>query len=127
MRISIRVLCFSGLVIVGLSAYAQINLPFGKTKEPERLSKEDISAALVLKKGDFDKCREEHKKKEPTVSGKLLMRFAVEPSGKTTDITLVSTEFKNTTFDNCLSDAVKGWTFQKAKQKSAAYDLLQTF
>lgn len=39
----------------------------------------------------------------------------------------MSTQFKSTTFANCLSGKIRGWTFSKAKQKSDAYDLLQAF
>jgi len=106
---------------------AQINLPFGSQKEVEKLSKSDISAALLLKNGDIDKCRSEHKKKEPKVSGKLVARFTVETSGKTSGITIVSTEFKTTTFATCLTGVIRDWTFPKAKEKSAPFDMPQTF
>ena len=108
-------------------AAAQLNLPLGKQKEVEKLSKSDISKEMVFKNGDIDKCKEEHKKKEPKVTGNLAARFAVAPNGTTTDVSIVSTQFKSTTFANCLSDKIRGWTFTKAKEKSANYDLLASF
>jgi hypothetical protein len=108
-------------------AAAQLNLPIGKQKEVEKLSKNDISKEMLLKNGDIDKCKEEHKKKEPKVTGNLAARFAVGTDGKPTDISIVSTQFKNTTFATCLSDKIRGWTFSKAKEKSANYDLLAAF
>lgn len=108
-------------------AAAQLNLPIGKQKEVEKLSKNDIAKEMLFKKGDIDKCLEEHKKKEPKVNGNLAARFTVQPNGTTSDISIISTQFKSTTFATCLSDRIRGWTFTKAKEKSAAYDLLQTF
>jgi hypothetical protein len=108
-------------------AAAQLNLPIGKQKEVEKLSKNDIAKEMVFKNGDIDKCKEEHKKKEPKVTGNLAARFAVAPNGTTTDISIVSTQFKGTTFATCLSDKIRGWTFTKAKEKSANYDLLAAF
>jgi hypothetical protein len=106
---------------------AQMNLPGAKQKEVEKLSKGDISKAMVFNKGDIDKCKEEHKKKEPKVTGQLAARFTVEPNGSTSGITIVSSQFKGTTFATCLGDKIKNWSFNKAKQKSDPYDLVQGF
>jgi hypothetical protein len=108
-------------------ASAQFNLPFGNQKEVDKLSKTDISQVVLFATSDINKCREDHKKKEPKVSGKLVARFTVEPSGKASGITIVSTEFKGTTFAKCLTGLIGDWTFPKSKQKSAPFDLPQTF
>lgn len=117
------------LVAVAFAApvCAQMNLPFGKQKEVEKLSKNDIAKAMIFNKGDIDKCQDEHKKKEPKVTGQLAARFTVEPNGSTSGISIVSTQFKSTTFATCLGEKIRGWTFGKAKQKSDPYDLLQAF
>ena len=106
---------------------AQMNLPLGKQKEVEKLSKSDISKAMLFNKGDIDKCKEEHQKKEPKVTGQLAARFTVETNGSTSGIAIVSTQFKSTTFATCLADKIRNWSFGKAKQKSDPYDLLQAF
>ncbi|MBL0123355.1 MAG: AgmX/PglI C-terminal domain-containing protein [Betaproteobacteria bacterium] len=108
-------------------AVAQLNLPFGSQKEVDKLSKVDISKVVLFATGDINKCRSEHKKKEPKVSGKLVARFTVDPSGKTSNINIVSTEFKGSTFAKCLTGLIGDWSFPKSKQKSAPYDLPQTF
>ena len=108
-------------------AVAQLNLPFGSQKEVDKLSKVDISKVVLFATGDINKCRSEHKKKEPKVSGKLVARFTVDPSGKTSNINIVSTEFKGSTFAKCLTRLIGDWSFPKSKQKSAPYDLPQTF
>ena len=112
---------------LAVPAYAQLGLPGMKQKEVEKLSKSDISKELVFKKGDIDKCRDEHKKKEPKVTGTLAARFTVQPSGSTSDIIMVSSQFKGTTFASCLGEKIRGWSFSKAKEKSAPYELVQTF
>lgn len=53
---------------LALPALAQLNLPGMKQKEVEKLSKSDIAKELVFKKGDIDRCKEEHQKKEPKVT-----------------------------------------------------------
>jgi hypothetical protein len=115
------------MFLLAAQASGQIRLPIGKEKEVARLSSADITTALVFKKSEIDRCRDEHRKKEPKVSGKLVARFAVDTSGRTTDLAVVSTEFKGTTFEKCLTEAIRGWTFSKAKEKSAPYELVQTF
>jgi hypothetical protein len=108
-------------------AVAQFNLPLGNQKEIEKLSKAQISQVVLLANSNLDKCRSEHKKKEPKVSGKLVARFTVEPSGKTSGISIISTEFKGSTFAKCLSGVIGDWKFPKSKQKSDPYELPQTF
>jgi len=43
------------------------------------------------------------------------------------DITIVSTEFKGSTFAKCLSNVIADWSFPKGKTKSDPFDLPQTF
>src|SRR5262245_26965410 len=97
-------------------AAAQLNLPIGKQKEVQKLSKSDIAKEMVFKKGDIDKCLEEHKKKEPKVTGTFAARFNVDTGGNTTDIQTVSTQ--TSAFGSCMQGKIKGWTFSKAKEKS---------
>jgi len=110
-----------------LPAAAQLSLPGMKQKEVDKLSKSDIGKEMLLKNGDIDKCKEEHKKKEPKVTGNLVVRFVVDTDGKPTDVQLVSTQFKGTTFATCLNDRIRGWSFSKGKQKSERYEMLQSF
>jgi hypothetical protein len=127
MQLLTKVIALAFMLAGTTQAVAQLNLPFGNQKEVDKLSKLDISKVVLFATSDINKCRDEHKKKEPKVSGKLLARFTVEPSGKTSGITIVSTEFKGTTFAKCLSGLIGDWTFPKSKVKSAPYDLPQTF
>jgi len=127
MKLVLKMVFVALMSACATQALAQFNLPLGNQKEVDKLSKSDISRVVALATGDINKCRDEHKKKEPKVSGKLIARFTVETSGKTTDISIVSTEFKGTTFAKCLSGVIGDWKFSKAKEKSAPYDLPQAF
>jgi hypothetical protein len=127
MQFFTKVIALAFMLAGATQAAAQLNLPFGNQKEVDKLSKADISKVVLFATLDINKCRDEHKKKEPKVSGKLVARFTVEPSGKTSGITIVSTEFKGTTFAKCLSGLIGDWTFPKSKQRSAPFDLPQTF
>jgi hypothetical protein len=127
MRAAFRIAVGAVLAAFAFPAFAQLSLPSLGSKEVQKLSKGDITKELLLKNGDLDKCRDEHKKKQPKVTGKLVARFAVDKSGSTTDMAVVSSEIKGTTFEKCLTEAIRGWTFSKAKEKSAPFDLPQTF
>ncbi len=127
MQLVTKVIALVFMTVCTTPAVAQLNLPFGNQKEVDKLTKADITKVVLFATGDINKCRGEHKKKEPKVSGKLLARFAVEPSGKTSGVTIVSTEFKGTTFAKCLTGVIGDWSFPKSKQRSAPYDLPQTF
>lgn len=115
------------LLAAALAAPASAQLPFGRDKEVDKLSKNDIAKAMFFNKGDIDKCKDEHKKKEPKVTGNLIARFTVDTNGTTTNIGIVSTQFKSTTFATCLEGKIRDWKFGRAKQKSDPYDLLQSF
>jgi hypothetical protein len=127
MQFFTKVIAAAFMLACTTHTFAQLNLPFGNQKEVDKLSKADISKVVLFATGDINKCRSEHKKKEPKVTGKLVARFTVEPSGKTSGINLVSTEFKGSTFAKCLTGLIGDWSFPKSKQKSAPFDLPQTF
>ena len=127
MQFNNKVIALAFMLAFSTQAVAQLNLPFGNQKEVDKLSKADISKVVLFATGDINKCRSEHKKKEPKVTGKLVARFTVETSGKTSGITLVSSEFKGSTFAKCLTGLIEDWSFPKSKQKSAPFDLPQTF
>ena len=125
MKIAATICTF--LLAAVLAAPASAQLPFGKDKEVDKLSKNDIAKAMIFNRGDIDKCKDEHKKKEPKVSGNLAARFTVDTNGTTTNVVIVSSQFKSTTFATCLEGKIRDWKFGKAKQKSDPYDLLQSF
>ena len=127
MKPAARIAALIAAAAFAMPALAQMNLPFGKEKEVEKLSKSDISKAMIFNKGDIDKCKDEHKKKEPKVTGNLAARFTVDTNGTTTNVVIVSSQFKSTTFATCLEGKIKDWKFGKAKQKSDPYDLVQSF
>jgi hypothetical protein len=49
------------------------------------------------------------------VSGKLVMRWNIQTSGKTSAIAVVTEEFKGTYMATCVSGLIKGWTFPRHK------------
>ena len=61
------------------------------------------------------KCGEEQRKREPGRSGKLVMRWSINTSGKVIDVQVVSEEFKSTYFAGCVTGLVKTWKFPKHK------------
>jgi hypothetical protein len=110
------------------AASAQFNLPNPlSSKEKESLSKTDINLVLASNKSAIDNCQAEHKKKEPKATGQLVMRFEIEPSGKTSNIRAVDTKLGNSTFGNCVTKVVREMSFPKHKQKGKPIDQVFTF
>ena len=109
-------------------AQAQLNLPNPmSTKEKESLSKTDINLVLASNKSAIDNCQAEHKKKEPKVTGQLVLRFDIETSGKTSNIKALDTKLGNTTFGNCATKVVREMSFPKHKQKGKPVDQVFSF
>jgi hypothetical protein len=130
MRYAIRTIAATVAATFALGASAQLSLPsnpLGGGKEKENLSKSDINLVVLSNKSAIDKCQDEHKKKEPKVSGNLLVRFEIEPSGKTSKVSTVSTQFKGSTFEKCVSDQIRNWTFPKHKNKGKPIDQAYSF
>lgn len=94
---------------------------------PERLSQSDIMQVVVANKPAIVKCVNEQKKKDPTLSGRLMMRWTIQTSGKTTSVQVTSDEFKKTYLASCMTGLVKGWSFPKHKKPGAAVDFPFTF
>jgi hypothetical protein len=79
------------------------------------LEQSDIMEVVLANKAGLAKCAEEQRKKEPGTSGKLVMRWTILTSGKTSNVGVVSEEFKGTYMASCVGNLIKGWTFPKHK------------
>jgi predicted Zn finger-like uncharacterized protein len=101
--------------------------PGGGANIPERLGQSDIMAVVLANKGSIVKCVNEQKKRDPGVSGKLVMHWMIQTSGRTTGVAVKSDEFKKTYMASCISGLIKGWTFPKHKKQGDPIDFPFTF
>lgn len=89
--------------------------PGGGGSIPDSLQPSDIMATVLANKPALVNCVSEQKKRNPGVSGRLVMQWDISPSGRTSHISVVSDEFKSTYMAQCMSGLIKGWQFPKHK------------
>lgn len=94
----------------------------GSSDVPERLGQSDIMAVVVANKPAIVKCVNEQKKKDPGLTGRLVMRWVIQTNGKTTGVSVKSEEFKKTYMATCISGLIKGWNFPKHKKQGDPID-----
>jgi predicted Zn finger-like uncharacterized protein len=99
----------------------------GSAKVQESLAQSDIMAVVLNNKPAIVKCVNEQKKRDPDISGKLVMRWVIQTSGKTTGVAVRSDEFKKTYMASCITGLIKGWTFPKHKKQGDPIDFPFTF
>jgi predicted Zn finger-like uncharacterized protein len=101
--------------------------PGGGGKTQDSLAQSDIMAVVLANKPAIVKCVNEQKKKDPGISGKLVMRWVIQPSGRTTAVSVRTDEFKKTHMATCITGLIKGWNFPKHKKQGDPIDFPFTF
>jgi predicted Zn finger-like uncharacterized protein len=81
----------------------------------DSLGQSDIMEVVLANKGGLAGCVAEQKKREPGLSGKLVMKWSIQTSGKTANVSAVSDEFKGTYLAGCIGGLIKGWSFPRHK------------
>ncbi len=89
--------------------------PGGGADLPETLGQAEIMQVVVSNKAAIVRCVSEQKAKDPDASGTLVMRFTVQPSGRTSNVSAVTEEFKATHMAACIGGQIKSWSFPKHK------------
>ena len=89
--------------------------PGGAGGAKETLEQSDIMETVLAHKAELLKCTQEQKAKEPGVSGKLVLKWTVQTSGKVTNVGVVSEEFKGTYMASCVGALVKTFVFPRHK------------
>ncbi|WP_043711786.1 adventurous gliding motility protein GltJ [Corallococcus macrosporus] len=94
---------------------------------PDRLQQSDIMAVVLANKPAIVKCVNEQKKKDPSLSGKLVMRWTIQTSGKTSSVSCRTNEFRSTYMASCISGLIKSWSFPRHKRQGEPIDFPFTF
>lgn len=81
------------------------------------LEQGDIMETVLAHKAQLLKCTDEQKKREPGVSGKLVMKWTVQTSGKVSNVSVVTDEFKGTYMASCVGGLVKTFVFPRHKNQ----------
>jgi predicted Zn finger-like uncharacterized protein len=93
----------------------------------EQLAQSDVMEVVLANRPAIVKCVNEQKKREPGSSGKLVMRWVIQTSGKTTAVAVRTEEFRKTYLATCISGLIKGWTFPKHRKQGDPIDFPFTF
>lgn len=83
----------------------------------DELGTSDIMEVVAANRGQLIKCVEEQRKKDPGTTGKLLMKWTIQTSGRTSNVGVVSEEFKGTPIAGCVGTLIKGMQFPKHKKQ----------
>ncbi|RKH61881.1 adventurous gliding motility protein GltJ [Corallococcus aberystwythensis] len=94
---------------------------------PERLQQSDIMQVVLNNKPSIVKCVNEQKQKDPSLSGKLVMRWTVQTSGKTTSVSCRTDEFRSSYMATCITGLIKSWSFPKHQKQGDPIDFPFTF
>ncbi len=97
------------------------------SRVPERLAQSDIMAVVLANKPAIVRCVNEQKKRDPGISGKLVMRWTIQTSGRTTGVAVRTDEFRKTYMASCITGLIKGWSFPKHRKQGAPIDFPFTF
>ncbi|CAM3103883.1 adventurous gliding motility protein GltJ [Corallococcus sp. ZKHCc1 1396] len=93
----------------------------------DRLQQSDIMQVVLNNKPAIVKCVNEQKQKDPSLSGKLVMRWTVQPSGKTSSVSCRTDEFRTSHMATCITGLIKGWSFPKHQKQGDPIDFPFTF
>lgn len=79
------------------------------------LETSDVMEVVLSNKAALANCVQEQKKREPGISGKLVMKWTIQTSGRTSNVSVVSEEFKGTYLAGCIGGLIKTWSFPRHK------------
>ncbi|MDY7226050.1 AgmX/PglI C-terminal domain-containing protein [Hyalangium rubrum] len=116
-----------GLLLLGMAgtALAQEPAPAKPAALPERLTSADIMSSVKLHKPEIVSCVNAQKAREPEAKGKLVMRWSIQPDGKTAEISCVSG--CSPQLAGCLTEQIQTWTFPAHQVQGAPIDFPFTF
>lgn len=86
--------------------------PGGSTAQ-ESLFPSDIMEVAIANKGAVAACAEAQHKLDPSLSGKLVLRWTIGLDGRVLKVEVVSKEFEHTHIAQCVMRLVKTWQFPR--------------
>lgn len=99
----------------------------GSAEIPDSLSQGDIMQVVISNKPSIARCVQEQKKTDPDLSGRMVVRWTILTSGRTSGVSVRSSEFKSTHMASCITGLIRGMRFPRHKQQGAPIDFPFTF
>ncbi len=99
----------------------------GSGEIPDSLGTADIMRVVVDNKPTIKQCVDEQRKRDASLSGKIVMSWTILASGKTANVSCSSDEFKSSYMAHCLAGLIKGWQFPRHKVQGEQINFPFTF
>lgn len=99
----------------------------GSAKQAAERTHEAIGNVIKSQQAQLVYVLEKWLKKDPNLSGKILLRFTIMPSGSVTNITVVSSTTNNPEFDEAITRYVKRWSFAPIDPGSGSVTVVYPF
>ncbi|HYV43816.1 MAG TPA: AgmX/PglI C-terminal domain-containing protein [Myxococcaceae bacterium] len=94
--------------------------PAPPTKAPKaQLGQSEIMQVVVANKDQVVKCLDTARESDPGLSGKLLMRWTVMPSGETDSVEALPGDLSGSELAHCVTRAIQGWKFPQHSAEQA--------
>jgi hypothetical protein len=82
-------------------------------KELPPLSNADVLGVMRQHIAEFKACNRKQKGIDPSVKGKMVVSFIVNPSGKVGSVKVTTSQFKKTFVASCISKVIRQLSFPK--------------
>jgi hypothetical protein len=77
----------------------------------ETLAQADVLETVLAHRSEVKACVDAERRVQPGLSGKLVVRFNVLPSGTTADVATETEELQGSALAGCIERAVSRWSF----------------
>lgn len=99
----------------------------GSADLPDELSQGDIMQVVLAHKPAIAKCVQQQKANDPNLSGRMVVRWTILTSGRTSGVAVRTSEFRSTKLASCISGLIRTMRFPRHKQQGAPIDFPFTF
>jgi len=79
--------------------------------ESSDVDREKLAAYVRGRKGAIQQCYEKELKRNPSLKGKVVVRFNITPAGRTSDIDIEENTLGNEAVASCIKTTIRGWVF----------------
>ncbi|MBL8910336.1 MAG: AgmX/PglI C-terminal domain-containing protein [Archangium sp.] len=79
--------------------------------ESSDVDREKLAAYVRSRKGAIQQCYEKELKRNPSLKGKVVVRFNITPAGRTSDIDIEENTLGNEAVASCIKTTIRGWVF----------------
>ena len=92
-------------------AMQQLQPELKKLQEKYKNDREKLAAYVRARKGAIQQCYEKELKRNPSLKGKVVVRFSITTSGRTGDIDIEENTTGNEAVASCIKTTIRGWVF----------------